>query len=72
MTVIRLDPSSSIRSERKAPMLSASNSTAAADGWKRVKPRSIQRVAPLTFSPSGSTATTMRTASAYRSHWKRR
>ena len=43
-------------------MLSASSSTAAADGWKRVNPRLIQRVAPLTFSPSGSTATTMSTA----------
>ena len=72
MSVIRLDPSRSMRSERNAPMLSASSSTAAADGWKRVKPRSIQRVAPLTFSPSGSTATTMSTATAYRSHWKRR
>ena len=70
--VMRLDPSSSIRSERKAAMLSASSSTAAADGWKRVTPRSIQRVAPLTFSPSGNTATTISTASAYSSHWKRR
>ena len=72
MSVIRLDPSSSMRSERNAPMLSARSSTAAADGWKRVKPRSIQRVAPLTFSPSGSTATTMSTANAYSSHCKRR
>ena len=53
-------------------MLSARRSIAAADGWNRVKPRSIQRVAPLTFSPSGSTATTMITAIAYRSHCRRR
>ena len=64
MSVMRLAPSISMRSERNAPMLSASSSTAAADGWKRVKPRSIQRVAPLTFWPSGSTRTTMSTARA--------
>ena len=32
-------------------MLSASRSSAAADGWKLVKPGSNQRVAPLMFSP---------------------
>ena len=72
MIVTRLAPSNSIRSERNAPRLSASNRTAAADGWKRVNPRSIHRVAPLTSWPSGSTATTISTASAYSSHWNRR
>ena len=72
MSVMRLRPEQLHAVGEERAMLSASSSTAAADGWKRVKPRSIQRVAPLTFSPSGSTATTMSTATAYSSHWKRR
>ena len=53
-------------------MLRASSRSASAEGWKLLKPRSIQRRAPFTTWPNGSTTATMKTANAYSSHWKRR